>query len=211
MSIESALGDDARPVLRDHVNDRGVERDEVADPRPVPIDRHSDSATDRGIERDEVAGDQELCRRCGVSCHVAILVNGLPIAVPGLHCKHLTEAPRGRFGCAVYESRLQVAPWCHRAKDAAPLGFLARDCPYALRVGARTGKVRPGPAALRPLWPALLGEIQRQGVYAWVSHAPLLEIFRRHAGIEVDLVADPERPDHLLVVERTPAAAQGEP
>ncbi len=166
-------------------------------------------APDR-LARDDVADDNELCRRCGVSCHLAIPVNGLPIAVPGLHCRHLTEESRGRFGCAVYANRLEVAPWCHRAKDAAPLGFLARDCPYALRDGARNGKVRPGPAALRPLWPALLAEIRSQGVPFWVAQAPLVEIFRRHAGIEVDLVADPARPDHLQVVERAMAAEQGE-
>jgi len=149
--------------------------------------------------------DEDLCRRCGVSCHLAVPVNGLPIAVPGLHCRFLIEPQRGQFACSVYADRFVQAPWCMTAEDAAPQGFLARDCPYALRAEARSGKVRPGPRALEPLMPAILAEIRRAGVPAWVAHAPLVALFRRSGGGDVRLEDDPARPGHLRIVDAMPA------
>lgn len=151
-----------------------------------------------------LADDEDLCRRCGVSCHLAIPVNGLPIAVPGLHCQFLVESQRGQFACSVYAERFIRAPWCMTADAAASQGFLARDCPYALRADARSGKVRPGPRALAPLMPAILAEIRRAGVPDWVARAPLVALFRRHGDVDVLLEDDPARPGQLRIRDRVP-------
>lgn len=147
------------------------------------------------------ASHESLCRRCGVSCHLAIPVNGVAVTVPRLRCKHLRELERGAFTCSVYAERLVVAPWCHHADEAGPLGFLARDCPYALRDGWRTGKVSPGKAALAQIWPTLLAEIQRVGVPEWVDQAAFTaELDAREGPGVYTLAPDAAAPGRLTIV-----------
>lgn len=143
--------------------------------------------------------DEALCRRCGISCHLAVVVNGVPLVVPGLHCRHLRELGRGQFSCDIYDQRHALAPWCMTAVEAAPQGFLARDCPYGLRSGARQGKVRAGARAMLPLWPAVLAEIAREGLPSWVDTDALQRTWRTHGGPNMRLVADPDAPDRLRV------------
>lgn len=141
-----------------------------------------------------VAADREdLCRRCGVSCHVAVPVrDGRTVVVPHLHCRFLaptvhtddaTPAPGtpGGFGCTVYSDRFAQAPWCHTADDAAPQGFLADDCPYGTPPGM--GKQRLPTGELNRLWPEILRRLRVWGVPAYIAPEPFLaEVARREGG-----------------------------
>ena len=106
---------------------------------------------------------EALCRRCGMSCHFAIPVNGLAVVIDALRCKFLARDEAGKFGCSVYERRFAVAPWCHTAESALTGGFLAQDCPYARGVPGYRGKVRLSPALLRKVLPAVRAEVARAG------------------------------------------------
>ncbi len=109
------------------------------------------------------AAHEALCRRCGMSCHFAIPVNGLAVVVDALRCKFLTRDDDGRYRCSVYERRFELAPWCHTAHDALAGGFLAKDCPYARGVPGYRGKVRLSPALLQKVLPAIRAEVARAG------------------------------------------------
>lgn len=116
--------------------------------------------------------------------------------VPGLHCRFLRAEPDGRFGCTVYADRFRLAPWCHHADLAAPLGFLADDCPYALSRGIQGGKIKLDEAELVDAWPQLLERIRSWGMPDMINRAALLrEVSRREGGawrLEV-WPGDPER------------------
>lgn len=159
--------------------------------------------------RDRLPSDathESLCRRCGISCHLAIPINGIAVTVPGLHCKYLAEVARGRFECTVYPQRFELAPWCHHADEAAPLGYLARDCPYALRGGWRAGKVRPGAAAAATVWPLMLAELERDGVPDWIDRPALqCELDRREGAGVLALKALSGMPGRLALVRRRAA------
>lgn len=109
---------------------------------------------------------EALCRRCGMSCHFAIPVNGLAVVIDALRCKFLAqeEGEPGRYHCSVYESRYSVAPWCHSAESALHAGFLAQDCPYARGHKGYRGKVRLSPSLQRQVLPAIRSEIVRVGI-----------------------------------------------
>ncbi len=109
------------------------------------------------------AEHEALCRRCGMSCHFAVPVNGLAVVIDALRCKFLQRDDAGRFVCSVYERRFAAAPWCHTAHDALAGGFLAQDCPYARGVAGYRGKVRLSPALLRQVLPAIRAEVARAG------------------------------------------------
>jgi hypothetical protein len=68
---------------------------------------------------------EALCRQCGVSCHAAIMIDGVHVVVEGLHCVNLEDNR-----CKVYKERHAKAPWCLPAQVAGPAGALAEDCPY---------------------------------------------------------------------------------
>ncbi|MDW8283190.1 MAG: hypothetical protein RMK29_15850 [Myxococcales bacterium] len=110
------------------------------------------------------AQHEALCRRCGISCHFAVPVNGLAVVVDELHCRFLARAADGRFHCTVYERRFEVAPWCHSAAQAASQGLLAQDCPYTHGMRGYRGKVRLGASLLRQVLPAICAEVVRVGV-----------------------------------------------
>lgn len=109
------------------------------------------------------AEHEALCRRCGVSCHFAIPVNGLAVVVDELRCKFLARDEAGRYSCSVYERRFELAPWCHTAQEALGDGFLAQDCPYARGVPGYRGKVRLSPSLLQKVLPAIRAEVARAG------------------------------------------------
>lgn len=109
---------------------------------------------------------EALCRRCGISCHFAVPVNGLAVVVDELHCRFLARAADGRFHCTVYERRFEVAPWCHTAAHAATQGLLAQDCPYTRGMSGYRGKVRLGASLLRQVLPAIRAEVVRAGIPA---------------------------------------------
>ena len=48
---------------------------------------------------------EAMCRRCGMSCHFAIPVNGLPVVFNDLHCRFLETDDDGKFRCGVYEQQ----------------------------------------------------------------------------------------------------------
>jgi hypothetical protein len=107
---------------------------------------------------------ESLCRRCGMSCHFAVPVNGLAVVIDDLRCKFLGKSEDGHYQCTVYERRFEVAPWCHTAERALAAGFLAQDCPYARGVPGYRGKVRLSRALLQKVLPALRAEVSRVGI-----------------------------------------------
>lgn len=109
-----------------------------------------------------------LCRRCGVSCHAAVPIGGVPVVVPGLHCRYLEE-DGGRFRCGVYERRLEVAPWCRTADEAVAQGLVAQDCPYAAGVDGYRGKVVVHRRLLAQVLPGVRRGLAEQGAPGWVS------------------------------------------
>lgn len=113
---------------------------------------------------------EDLCRRCGMSCHFAVPVNGLAVVIDALRCRFLAESKdstggkNGRYHCTVYDQRYAVAPWCHSAHQALQGGYLAQDCPYARGTAGYRGKVRLSPRLLGQVQPAIVAEILRVGV-----------------------------------------------
>ena len=95
------------------------------------------------------AEHEALCRRCGMSCHFAVPVNGLAVVIDALRCKFLarssdsgSDSSAGQYHCTIYADRFAQAPWCHTADSALSGGFLAQDCPYAKGTPGYGGKVR---------------------------------------------------------------------
>lgn len=124
---------------------------------------------------------EALCRRCGTSCHAAVPINGLAVAVPGLHCKHLLRSG-ATFRCAVYEQRLEVAPWCHTSDEALAAGLLAQDCPYARGVPGYRGKVWLGSRLLRTVLPAVRRVLAEEGAPDWVGIEGCLRVLEGGGG-----------------------------
>ena len=121
------------------------------------------------------------CRRCGVSCHVAVPTDRSgAVAVPGLHCMYLRAEGDGKFGCSVYLDRFARAPWCHHADVAAPLGYLAHDCPYGTPPGL--GKIALPEAEFAAVWPEILRKLRSWGVPAYIDRAALLAEVARRTG-----------------------------
>jgi hypothetical protein len=139
----------------------------------------SDHPRDDSVAADDI--NEDKCRRCGISCHVAVPCRDRLVVVPGLHCKFLSQEDDGRFGCTVYADRYAQAPWCHSAAEAAPLGYLADDCPYGTPAGM--GKIRLPDAEFDTVWPELLRKLRFWGLPIHVSEAALLaEVVRREGG-----------------------------
>ena len=83
---------------------------------------------------------EALCRRCGMSCHTPIQIGSKTVIIPEIHCRFLAYDEDGKAGCAVYENRHEIAPWCRTAEEALQLNALAHDCPYAAGVPGYKGK-----------------------------------------------------------------------
>lgn len=125
---------------------------------------------------------EALCRRCGMSCHFAVPVNGLAVVIDELRCKFLGKADDGRFQCTVYERRFEVAPWCHTAESALAAGFLAQDCPYARGTSGYRGKVRLSPSLLRSVRPAIRAEVLRVGAPIGADPEAVVELLAEAGG-----------------------------
>ncbi len=152
---------------------------------------------------DRDAVDQEsLCRRCGVSCHVAIPLGRRALVVPGLHCCHLAPDGEKRFACRVYADRYKVAPWCHSAAEAAPAGYLAVDCPHGVHPGH--GKTQLNEADLQRAWPELLERMLQWGLPVYIDHDALLREVERRTGEAHQLQPWPRDPERLRLVRRGP-------
>ncbi|MCO4760551.1 MAG: hypothetical protein KC502_03560 [Myxococcales bacterium] len=143
--------------------------------------QHTAASTGAGVSGRSDAAHEAQCRRCGVSCHLAIPVNDVPVMIPGLRCQYLAPTSTG-FDCTVYADRFKVAPWCHHADVAGPQGFLARDCPYVLAEGFGRGKIRLSRQQYDRYWPAILGELLRVGVPEWIHRAALLSMLTAREG-----------------------------
>lgn len=103
------------------------------------------------------------CRRCGISCHFAVPINGLAVVIDELRCRFLAREPDGRFRCTVYSERLERAPWCRTVDEALAGGYLARDCPYARGQAGYRGKTRLAPSLLATVLPAIRAELAKCG------------------------------------------------
>ena len=125
------------------------------------------------------------CRRCGVSCHVAVPLGARVVVVPDLHCRFLLQPSPGTFACAVYAERFRAAPWCHHADVAGPLGYLAVDCPHGR---AEVGKVRVSEAEFAKLWPEIWRILRGWGVPAFIDQAAFLAMVARRTGRAWELV-----------------------
>ncbi len=142
-----------------------------------PLPAHQQGAND-GVHEDR-------CRRCGISCHVAVPLGDRAIVVPGLHCRFLAETAPGQFACTVYADRFAQAPWCHHADVASPLGYLAEDCPYGL---PDRGKRRVSETEFRQLWPHIWRILRSWGVPNFVDHDRFLAELQRRTGRAWELV-----------------------
>lgn len=136
---------------------------------------------------------ENLCRRCGSSCHWAIPVNGLPVIVDELHCTFLAKDPDGRYRCTVYANRFEVAPWCRTAEQALDAGLVAQDCPYAQNRPGYKGKVRLHPRLQKTVEPAIRAEILRYGVPEGACRDSALRFLHRTGTDMFTLSYDPEK------------------
>lgn len=150
---------------------------------------------------------EALCRRCGISCHLALPVGEQLVEIPALHCKFLAPQPDRKWQCTVYEERFEKAPWCHHADEALPLGFLARDCPYTLQAGLKRGKIRLREPLLSRYWPKLLAAVMREGVPKHVNQQAFLAEVARRQGQAYELI-DRGTTDNRLQLR--PCATGGE-
>ena len=141
------------------------------------------------------------CRRCGISCHLALPVGGQMVEIPGLHCKFLRPGTDRKWRCDVYEHRFELAPWCHHANEAVPLGFLARDCPYLLDGGGGPGKIRLREPLLSRYWPTLLAAVVREGVPDYVDTEAFLAEVNRREQVPHRLIANTGPGHKWLLVE----------
>ena len=140
------------------------------------------SPTGAGVSGRDDQKHEAHCRRCGVSCHLAIPVNGTPVTIPGLRCQFL-EPDGALWQCTVYADRFARAPWCHHADVAGPQGFLAVDCPYVVAAGYKRGKVTVTRSSYDRIWPALLTELLLRGVPEWIHRDALRrELTAREGG-----------------------------
>ncbi len=137
---------------------------------------------------------EDLCRRCGQSCHFAVQVNGLAVVIDELHCKFLKKSG-GTTVCTVYENRYEKAPWCHSARSALDKGLLAQDCPYVKNAGVSgyRGKTKLHPRLQRKIEPAVLQQIIAEGVPYGVSLEGLRSFFERCGVKDVRVQVDEER------------------
>ena len=132
--------------------------------------------------KDEV--HEAKCRRCGVSCHFAVPINGLPVVVDGIHCRFLEDTGQGTFRCGVYEERFEHAPWCHTVDSSLKNGLLAQDCLYASGVSGYRGKTRLSKRLEQRVLPHVRAELMAHGVPVGVSTEGVQRFMSRTGGGE---------------------------
>ena len=122
------------------------------------------------------------CRRCGVSCHFAVPINGLPVVVDDIHCRYLEGTGHGTFHCTVYEERFEYAPWCHTVDESLKQGLLAQDCLYTDGVPGYRGKTRLSTRLEQRILPHVRSELMAHGVPVGVSTEGVQRFLQRTGG-----------------------------
>jgi len=113
--------------------------------------------------------EEDLCHRCGVSCHPAVKVGVLRVVLPDVHCQFLETDTDGVVQCAVYEDRFERAPWCLSASEAKGRHLLSQDCGYHRGKVDRSGKAFLRPRLLASIRPQIVQQILEHGVPHWVT------------------------------------------
>ncbi len=151
---------------------------------------------------------ESLCRRCGMSCHFAVPVNGLPVVVDDLHCKYLGKDDQGLFGCTIYDERLLRAPWCATVEESLEDGLLAQDCLYTKFAPGYKGKTRLHRRLMEKALPHIRAHILAEGVPYGVSEEGLRAFLERTGGgdFRFQQSADGVR-IHIVATEETPESS----
>ncbi len=98
----------------------------------------------------ESGGDLEaLCSHCGACCHAKVEVDGAPVVIKALRCKHLELDATGQSRCAVYGDRRQKAPWCKSLELGIAVRIFPQECPYVATLSDYTGPRSLAAAAYR--------------------------------------------------------------
>ena len=132
---------------------------------------------------------EALCRRCGVSCHFAVPVNGLPVVVEDLHCRYLDRDTAG-FRCRVYPERFDKAPWCATVDEALEHGLLAQDCLYTANTPGYRGKTRLHQRLMKKVLPAIRAHLLQQGAPVGACETGLRRFLERTGGGHFEIEAD---------------------
>jgi uncharacterized cysteine cluster protein YcgN (CxxCxxCC family) len=156
------------------------------------------------------ADSEDLCRRCGISCHPAAKVGVLRVVLPDVHCKFLGHEEDGKTFCTVYDRRFSEAPWCLTAKEAAPRHLLSQDCLYHGERRDRGGKAFLHPRILASIRPQIVEQVLTHGVPHWVTLKGIDALLSQEG-----LVRRSERVDEegirWIEVDSVTAAAEDDP
>lgn len=112
--------------------------------------------------------EEDLCKRCGLCCHVSIKVGRSNIVLPGLHCRYLL-VEGDKSTCTVYDRRFEVAYWCLDRKTALERHLMAADCPYHLGFKDSEGKIMLHQRLIGEVAKIIIPILLKTGIDDWIS------------------------------------------
>ena len=126
----------------------------------------------------KIAEEENLCRRCGISCHPAIQVGRLKVVLPDVHCRFLEKEESGSYACTVYEDRFEKAPWCLWAVEAKKDSLLSVDCPYHEGKRDPNGKSFLNDRLLQSVVGPIAVNLLEHGVPEWVTTKGVINVIQ---------------------------------